>query len=39
MTSLFIIEREFLRQERKLAEIAGRRIRDFKAALAKYVNY
>lgn len=38
MTSLFIIEREFLRQERKLADIAGRRIREFKAALAKYVN-
>ena len=38
MTSLFIIEREFLRKERTLSDIAARRISEFKAALSKYVN-
>lgn len=37
MTSLFIMEREFLRQERSLKDIAARRISEFKAALARYV--
>ncbi|MDO5443297.1 MAG: hypothetical protein Q4G10_06460 [Bacteroidia bacterium] len=37
MTSLFIIEREFLRQERCLSDIAAKRIREFKEALDKYV--
>lgn len=37
MTSLFIIEREFMRKERTIAGIAARRIGEFKEALAKYV--
>lgn len=36
MTSLFIIEREFLRQERSLADIAARRMAEFTSALADY---
>lgn len=38
MTSLFIIEREFLRQERSLAAIAARRKAEFSSALSGYVN-
>lgn len=36
MTSLYIIEREFLRKERTLADITSRRISEFKSSLSKF---
>ena len=37
MTSLYIMERDFLRQPRSIPEISVRRMREFELALSKYV--
>ncbi len=37
MTSLYIMERDFLRQKRSIPDICDRRLREFKLALHKYI--
>ena len=36
MTSLYIMERDFLRRQRTIREITERRLREFRTALGKY---
>ena len=37
MTSLYIMERDFLRRPRTIPEICERRLREFKQTVGKYV--